>query len=68
MKRSLWWHGCIPLLKGALFQLSTLYSTLFQIKNSHLTDFHFALLNGAVSQLLVELPRTLKGQNGVQYD
>ena len=31
-------------------------------------QFHKALLNGAVSKLLVELPRTLKGQNGIEFD
>ena len=30
--------------------------------------FNVVLLNMMVSQLLVELPRTLKGQNGVEFD
>ena len=31
-------------------------------------QFHTTLLVGVVSQLLLELPRTLKGQNGVEFN
>ena len=31
-------------------------------------QFHMALLDGAVSQVLVELPKTVKGHTGVEFD
>ena len=38
------------------------------LKNVTFVVFNVALLNTMVSQLLVELPRTLKGQSGVEFD
>ena len=32
------------------------------------SHIYLAVLDGVVSQLLVELPRTVKGQNGVEFD
>ena len=61
--KSFYWCGCIPLsvgTSGALVNVSIQH--LFRIQ------LHMALLDGAVSQLLVELPRTVKGQNGVEFD
>ena len=50
-----------------LYPLSETHFCCFgQCFNS--SPFHMALLDGAVSQLPVELPRTLKGQNGVEFD
>ena len=36
--------------------------------NVKFVAFNVALLNTMVSQFLVELPRTLKGQNGIEFD
>ena len=38
------------------------------IKHLFRINFHMAFLDGAVSHLPVELPRTLKGQSGVEFD
>ena len=57
--------GCIPLSKRHFFAM---VKSLIQNHFTYLDDFHFALFNGAVSRLLVELPWTLKGQNGVKLD
>ena len=58
-----------PLVKKAfLSELKKFNSTPSQNKMSHLLCFSVAGLNSMVSQLLVELPRTLKGQNWVEFD
>ena len=39
----------------------------YSIEHIFRIQFHMALFDGVVSQLLVELPRTVKGQNGVEF-
>ena len=53
----------IPLSKMGCCCISKCFnSTPFQ------NQFYMALFDGVVSQLLVELPRTVKDQNGVEFD
>ena len=57
------WCGCIHCQRATLVALvNVLIQHIFR------NQFHMALLNGAVSQLLAELPRTLKGQNWVELN
>ena len=53
--------------RGRFFRGNKFILTQSQKQNARFSVFNVAPLHRMVSQPLVELPRTLKGQNGVEF-